>query len=67
MNHEQLNLVPEIIFNLVDKFKAATRENEMYNMQLRLEACRDYLNEALAKKKPDVFTRKDYLNKVGKR
>jgi len=36
MNHEQLNLVPEIIFNLVDKFKAATRENEMYNMQLRL-------------------------------
>ena len=44
------HLVPELVINIVDKFKNAKMENEVFNMQLRLEACRDYINEALEKK-----------------
>ena len=53
MTQNNLHLIPEVILNLVDKFKTATHENEIYNMRLRLEATRDYLNNALAKKTTD--------------
>jgi hypothetical protein len=45
MNNE--HLIPEIILNLVAQYKVAKHENEVYSLQLRLEAIRDYCDQGL--------------------
>ena len=45
------HLLPELIVNLVDQFNKATRENEFYSLQQRLEAIRSFVDSALQKKK----------------
>lgn len=42
-----LHLIPEILINIADKFKTSKHTNEKFNLQLRLEACRDYVINAL--------------------
>jgi hypothetical protein len=50
------HLIPEIIFNVVEKFKVSTNQNEKLNLQFRLEAIRDYVSESLESKPVrDVF------------
>jgi hypothetical protein len=51
MKQHNLYLVPELIINLVDKFKAATNENEKYYLSLRLESVKDYITDALIENK----------------
>jgi len=57
MNKESLYLVPEIVINLIDKFKACTNQNELFNLRIRLETTRDFINETLQGKQ-DKFFRK---------
>jgi hypothetical protein len=53
--NKNLHLVPELVINLCDKFKLAKHENEILNMQLRLEACKEYIEETLNSKKNNFF------------
>jgi hypothetical protein len=41
------HLVPEIIINLVDQYKAAKRQNEIYALEDRLNAILEYVNESI--------------------
>ena len=59
------HLLPELIINLVDQYKKATRQNEAYSHQLRLEAIKEYVTEALKVDGADAFI-KTYENKEKK-
>ena len=43
------HLIPELIINLVEQFVKANSENEKFNLEIRLEAIRDYLDKTLKK------------------
>ncbi len=45
------HLIPELIINLVEQFVKANSENEKFNLEIRLEAIRDYLDKTLKKEK----------------
>lgn len=42
---KNVHLVPEIIINLVDQYKAAKKQNEIYVLEDRLNAIVEYINE----------------------
>jgi len=58
MNKESLYLVPELVINLVDKFRATTNQNESLNLRIRLETIRDFINESLQSKQERIFRKR---------
>jgi predicted fused transcriptional regulator/phosphomethylpyrimidine kinase len=45
--NKNLHLVPEIVINIAESLQKPRHINEEASLQLRLEAIRDYCNEAL--------------------
>lgn len=43
------HLLPVNVIDIVDKFNNTTNNNEKFNYQLRVEAIRDYCDQALKK------------------
>ena len=53
-----LHLVPQILIDVAEKYKTSKNQNELLNLQLRLEACREYINIALQTEKYSKFFKK---------
>jgi hypothetical protein len=52
------HLIPVSILDLVDKFNNSKNENEKINYQLRIEAVRDYCDQAVKKHLADKSVKK---------
>lgn len=56
-----LHLVPVVIQDLADKYEKANGQNEIYSLQQRLEAVRDFCNEILKINKKSQSNHIEYI------